>query len=104
MYVCDICGKGIMRGNTVSHAKNKTKRIFMPNLHTVKALVNGRREIIRVCTKCLRKVTKAPKRDLSKVIKKEAITKLPDVKKVEEVKEEVTKESPKKRGRPKKVV
>lgn len=62
MYVCDNCGKGIMRGNAVSHAKNRSKRIFLPNLHTVKALVNGQPKIIRVCTKCLRKVIKAPKR------------------------------------------
>lgn len=68
MYVCDVCGKGVLRGNAVSHAKNKTKRIYSPNLHVVKALINGQPKIIRACTKCLRRVEKAPKRDLSKVI------------------------------------
>ena len=30
--VCDICGKGPVTGNNVSHAHNKTKRNFVPNL------------------------------------------------------------------------
>ena len=30
--VCDVTGKGPMVGNNVSHANNKTKRRFMPNL------------------------------------------------------------------------
>ncbi len=31
--VCQITGKGAMSGNNVSHAKNKNKRVFLPNLH-----------------------------------------------------------------------
>jgi len=30
--VCDVTGKGPMSGNNVSHANNKTKRRFLPNL------------------------------------------------------------------------
>ncbi|HCS78193.1 TPA: 50S ribosomal protein L28, partial [Patescibacteria group bacterium] len=30
---CANCGKGIMIGHRVSHAKNRTRRIFKPNLH-----------------------------------------------------------------------
>lgn len=30
--VCEITGKRVMRGNNVSHANNKTKRVFRPNL------------------------------------------------------------------------
>ena len=33
--VCEITGKGVMVGNNVSHANNKTKRRFLPNLQTV---------------------------------------------------------------------
>lgn len=33
---CAISGKGPMSGNNVSHAKNRTKRRFMPNLRTVR--------------------------------------------------------------------
>ena len=34
--VCEITGKNVMSGNNVSHAKNKTKRKFLPNLQNVK--------------------------------------------------------------------
>ncbi len=32
---CEITGKGPMVGNNVSHAKNRTKRRFLPNLQTI---------------------------------------------------------------------
>ncbi len=32
--VCEVTGKRPMTGNNVSHAKNRTKRRFLPNLHT----------------------------------------------------------------------
>lgn len=31
--ICQVTGKGPTTGNTVSHAKNKTRRRFLPNLH-----------------------------------------------------------------------
>ncbi|MAZ45629.1 MAG: 50S ribosomal protein L28 [Gammaproteobacteria bacterium] len=31
--VCQVTGKGPMAGNNVSHAKNRTRRRFAPNLH-----------------------------------------------------------------------
>ncbi len=57
---CEICGKGPTSGNNVSHANNKTRRRFLPNLQRVRARVGGRVRRIRVCTRCLRsgKVTK----------------------------------------------
>ena len=33
---CQLTGKGVMAGNNVSHAKNRTKRKFYPNLQTKK--------------------------------------------------------------------
>ena len=33
--VCELSGKKVMTGNNVSHAKNKTKRKFLPNLNNV---------------------------------------------------------------------
>lgn len=53
-FTCDLCGKRHQSGHNVSHANNKTKRIFAPNLQTVRALVNGAAKRIRVCTRCLR--------------------------------------------------
>ena len=32
---CELTGKGLLVGNNVSHANNKTKRIFRPNLQTI---------------------------------------------------------------------
>ncbi|MGH7228519.1 MAG: 50S ribosomal protein L28, partial [Nitrospiraceae bacterium] len=37
-----------------SHANNKTKRVFNPNLQRVRALINGAAKRIKVCTRCLR--------------------------------------------------
>ena len=58
---CEICDKGPLVGNNVSHANNKTKRRSMPNLQRVKAIWKGEVTHIRVCTRCLKagKVTKA---------------------------------------------
>ena len=53
-FTCDLCGKGPRSGNNVSHANNKTRRVFNPNLQTVRALINGAPKRIRVCTRCLR--------------------------------------------------
>ena len=33
--VCELSGKKVMTGNNVSHANNKTKRKFLPNLNNV---------------------------------------------------------------------
>ena len=51
---CDICGKGPLFGNRVSHAHNVTHRRFSPNLHRVRAILNGVQKRIRICTRCLR--------------------------------------------------
>src|SRR5262245_2428800 len=53
-FACDMCGKRHQSGHNVSHANNKTKRVFNPNLQTVRALVEGTPKRIRVCTRCLR--------------------------------------------------
>ena len=60
-FTCDICGKGALVGNNVSHANNKTKKRSLPNLQRVRANVNGSIKRLRVCTRCLKagKVQKA---------------------------------------------
>jgi large subunit ribosomal protein L28 len=59
--VCGICGKRPVSGNNISHAHNKTRRRWLPNLQSVRALVDGRTQRMRVCTTCIRqgKVLKA---------------------------------------------
>lgn len=60
---CAVCGKGPQTGNNVSHANNRTKRRWLPNLQRVKVLgEDGQRRRIRVCTSCISagKIRKAP--------------------------------------------
>jgi len=58
--VCQVTGKRPMVGNNVSHANNKTRRRFMPNLHTHRFwLANERRWIkLRVSSKGMRIIDK----------------------------------------------
>ncbi|MCK5595143.1 50S ribosomal protein L28 [bacterium] len=51
---CTVCGKGPMAGNNVSHSNNRTRRRWLPNLQTVKALIKGEPRRIKVCTRCIR--------------------------------------------------
>ena len=59
--VCEVCDRGPMFGNRVSHAHNVTKRRWNINLQNVHAVVNGASKRVRVCTSCLKsgKVVKA---------------------------------------------
>jgi large subunit ribosomal protein L28 len=52
--ICEICGKSPSFGNNVSHANNKTRRTWYPNLQKVKAVRNGSIQSIKVCTRCIR--------------------------------------------------
>lgn len=59
--ICEICGKGPVTGHNVSHANNRTKTRWLPNLQKVNALVDGKKTKLKVCTTCLKsnKVVKA---------------------------------------------
>lgn len=61
--VCDLCGKGSMPGHNVSHAKNRSKRRWYPNLHKVRVEVEGQIKTLKICTRCLKsdRVKKAPR-------------------------------------------
>jgi large subunit ribosomal protein L28 len=61
MRQCAVCGKGPSVGNNISHAHNKTKRRWNPNLQRVKANLDGTVRYIKACTRCIRsgKVKKA---------------------------------------------
>jgi len=62
--VCDICGKGALIGYSVSHAHNKTKKRWRPNLQSVRCLKGGQTVRIRACTNCIKsgRVTKPLKK------------------------------------------
>ena len=55
---CAITGRGVMSGNNVSHAHNKTKRRFLPNLQTTRLLSDtlGESVRLRLTTKALRTI------------------------------------------------
>ena len=55
---CDISGKGVLVGNNVSHANNKTKRRYLPNLQEVTLLsdILGQSVRLRVTTNGLRTI------------------------------------------------
>ena len=51
---CDICGKGPIVGNKVSHAHNLTKRRWLPNLKKIRVQKDGKTQKLNVCTSCIR--------------------------------------------------
>ena len=51
---CEICHKGIVYGNNVSHSNRKTRRTWAPNTQKVRVRVNGPATRMSVCTRCLR--------------------------------------------------
>ena len=55
---CEISGVGVMTGNNVSHAHNRTRRRFLPNLQKVSLLSEalGRKFSLKLCTKTVRSV------------------------------------------------
>jgi large subunit ribosomal protein L28 len=63
MNRCFTCGKGVAFGNNVSHANNKTRRVWKPNLQVARILIDGKITKVKVCTKCLSagKVKRAPR-------------------------------------------
>jgi large subunit ribosomal protein L28 len=67
--VCEITGKRARVGNNVSHANNKTKRTFSPNLHKKRFYIpeEGRWVVMKVSSKALRTINK---NGLAAVLKK----------------------------------
>lgn len=61
MAKCSLCGKGPSFGHNVSHANNRTKKTWKPNVQRVKTVDNGTVRHINICTACLKsgKVTKS---------------------------------------------
>ncbi len=60
---CYVCDKGAAYGNNVSHANNKTRRTWKPNLQVAPVAAQGKIIQVKVCTSCLNagKVQRAPR-------------------------------------------
>jgi len=54
--ICDNCGRGIAYGQAVSHAKNRVKRLFKPNLQKLKVLDDGDVRHVKFCTSCIQRL------------------------------------------------
>jgi len=55
---CDLTGTGVQSGNNVSHANNRTRRRFMPNLHVVSLISESLNKVfkLKICSKTLRSI------------------------------------------------
>ena len=60
---CYVCAKGIAFGNNVSHANNKTRRTWKPNLQVARVVQGDKIVKVKVCTRCLAagKIQRAPR-------------------------------------------
>ncbi len=58
---CQITGKGVLTGNNVSHANNKTRRRFLPNLQEAALLsdILGQRIRLRISTRAIRTIERS---------------------------------------------
>ena len=45
---CELTGKGVLTGNNVSHAHNKTRRRFLPNLHEISLLSDALKRTVKL--------------------------------------------------------
>jgi len=60
---CFVCDKGVAFGNNVSHANNKTRRTWKPNLQVARVQQGDKIVKVKVCTRCLAagKIQRAPR-------------------------------------------
>ena len=87
---CDILGTGVQTGNNVSHANNRTRRRFMPNLQVVSLFSEALNKVfkLKVCARTLRsiehnggldsfltKTSNTKLTDIAKQIKKDVLSK-----------------------------
>ncbi|MEE9583816.1 MAG: 50S ribosomal protein L28 [Dehalococcoidales bacterium] len=59
---CELCGKSPQFGHNISHSKRHTKRRWLPNIHPVILIRDGKPARLNLCTRCLRtqhKLTRA---------------------------------------------
>ena len=58
--VCQVTGKRPVSGNTVSHANNRRRRRFLPNLHTQRFWLEGEKRwvTLRITTNAMRTIEK----------------------------------------------
>ena len=73
--VCQVTGKRPVAGNNVSHAKNRTRRRFLPNLHSHRFWVESEKRFVklRLSAKGMRIIDKVGIDDVLKKIRAEGV-------------------------------
>ena len=58
---CELTGKIPLKGHKVSHANNKTRRRWKPNIKKLRVVMKGSVKTMKICTRCIKsgKITKA---------------------------------------------
>ena len=82
MKRCEITGKGITFGHNITFAHNMNKRIWKPNLQTVKVVINGQMMKVKVDVKTLRALKAADSVEIARLLKKNESTLSPRIRKV----------------------
>ena len=54
MAKCDVCGKGVLFGNNVSHSHRRSNAMWKANVKNIKCKVNGGTKKMHVCTNCMK--------------------------------------------------
>ncbi len=57
--VCELCGKGYLKGNIVCFSNKKSIKRSYPNIRSAKVNINGRNIKLKLCTGCLSALKKA---------------------------------------------
>lgn len=52
--VCEVCGRGAMTGNKVSHSNRKSSKTWDINLQETTMEIDGKMKKVRACTKCIK--------------------------------------------------
>ncbi len=68
-----------MIGHNVSHAKNRTRKVFKPNLHSTRTLILGVSRRVKLCTKCLRTLKRGVVKEAEKLAAKKSTVVSPEV-------------------------
>ena len=73
--VCQVTGKRPITGNTVSHANNRRRRRFLPNLHTQRFWLESERRFVslRISTKGLRTIEKKGVEEVVKELRAQGV-------------------------------
>ncbi len=59
---CEVCGKRWLSGRNVSHSKRRTITHFETNVHRQTLFLQGQPVKVKICTRCLRSLHKAPRK------------------------------------------